>query len=107
MTALVDFSIIILTLLTIFAIRVAVIHASAKFLLPPSRDISLFDAIHLAGIGVILAILPIAFLEAILFIAYAARIYDESRLFGLAIASIAWVAGFVMKIAIEALGTMV
>lgn len=105
--ALVDISIFVLTLLLIFAIRVAVIHASAKFLLPPSRDVKLFDAIHLAGVGIILAFIPIAFLEAILFIAYAAKIYDETRLFGLAIAGIAWVAGFIMRLGIEFVAGMV
>ena len=102
----VDISLIILGLFFIFAVRVAVIHASALYLLPPSRDVRLTQAIHLAGVGIVLSLLPIGFFAGILFIGYASRIYNDDRLFGLAIASIAWTAGFIMRMGIEYLGNM-
>jgi hypothetical protein len=60
------------------AIRVAVLHTSAKFLLPPSKDVKLTQAIHLAGVGMILSLIPLPLIAPILFVAYAAKIYDEN-----------------------------
>lgn len=105
--ALVDISLFILALLFIFIVRVAVLHASAKFLLPPSRDVRITQAIHLAGIGILLSLIPIPLIGPILFIAYAAKIYDEDRLFALAIAGIAWVAGVILRVGIDFIGGMV
>ncbi len=104
--ALIDISILILTLFVVFAIRVAVIHASAKWLLPPSRDVRLTQALKLAGIGILLGLIPFPIIGAILFIGYAARIYNDDRLFGLAIALIAWLAGAIMRYGIEYIGGM-
>jgi hypothetical protein len=105
--ALIDISLFVLALLFIFMVRVAVLHAAAKFLLPPSRDVRLTQAIHLAGIGILLSIIPIPLIGPILFVAYAAKIYDEDRLFALAIAGIAWVAGEVLRIGIDYIGGLI
>lgn len=104
---LVDISLLILTLLIIFGIRAAVIHASAKFLLPPSRDVKITQALHLAGIGILLSLIPLPLIGGILFIGYAAKIYDEDKLFGLAIALLAWLTGVIMELGIDYLAGMI
>ncbi len=103
---LVDVSLLVLTLFVIFAIRVAVIHAAAKFMLPPSRDVKLTQALKLAGLGILLGLIPFPVIGGILFIGYAAQIYDDDRLFGLAIALVAWLAGTIIRFSIEYLGNM-
>lgn len=55
----------------------------------------------------ILSLIPLPLIAPILFVAYAAKIYDENRLFALAIAMIAWLAGAIMSFGIDYVGGMI